>query len=172
MKKQSIKEVAYHEAGHLVAAIIFNMKSDCATIIRNEEAGSLGHVINDNFNEYADISDKWHQALLTRHIISHLSGYLAQRKYYPNADRIGAIKDEMSAIDCLNKMYTRFPKKYYIDGEDRYDIFLQARYEPKAEKFVNDHWEQIEYTAKLLLKKKTLNQDDIKALTPIIKKWK
>jgi len=43
----SIERVAYHEAGHAVACIWFELPVDRVTIIADEERGSLGHVEHD-----------------------------------------------------------------------------------------------------------------------------
>ena len=185
--KKNENETAYHEAGHLVADIYYNLKPIEATII--SEGDMLGHVSNKNRLRDDYSKEEWDDIIFDkmrnkprmifdifdenpyrqyrmgrRTIISFLAGFASQKKYNPSADIAGSNDDFQQAADIV-EVISHYPKKYYdIDGLFEFKRFLTNRFLPQAEKFVNQHWQDITLVAKLMLKHKSLSEKDIVAL--------
>ena len=177
-------EIAYHEAGHLVADIIFKLNATSATIIKDGDF--LGSVSRNNrlrpdytedelknvlihrkrlkrvliFDPY-DSDDGRMRDIAKKEIISLLAGYFAQKKYNPSANKIHSEDDFTHAYSYLDHVF-RVPLKYY-DKDNILNLgrFLNARFVPQAEKFVDEHWKEISFTANYLMKHKTIMQEDL-----------
>ncbi len=188
MKRVShkIKETAYHEAGHLVAAIIFRFKPYEATIVPNKERGSAGHVCSLGFGNYdpypalelitdaelklwkenkkqfiASVHDDDERVRLIarKKIIEYFAGHEAQKKITPNSyDGAGSDRIEIAHLFDL----AGFPVNRF-ENLDEYDI--NGKFRTAARKFVVKHWNHIEMAAELLLEKKTLDKNDIQKLS-------
>jgi len=185
------KEIAYHEAGHLVADLYFNLKPVEATIIPNKT--SLGSVSHKNrlrpdytpeeklnawrnrtklkrvliFDPY-DLDEQRQKRIGKKYILSLLAGHVAQKKYNNTTD--GADNDFEIALNIIEVAF-RLPKKYDIDEnfDQGYADYLWNRFMPQTEMFVTNHWKEITHTANLLLKKKTLSYEDIDDLWQTLK---
>jgi hypothetical protein len=180
---QNLKETAYHEAGHLVAAIIFKFNPKRATIIPNEDCD--GYVIHDlmiqvfpdlcpwDVNEdkikeveelrkkgFVDEYDDKEKLQEVGHklVITALAGYEAQLKFNPDADASGSRKDIVNACDVFDKC--GFPREELDDKSINYPD--NDKLQEKTKEFVEENWFWIEMGAYLLLLKKELNEDDIK----------
>jgi len=161
-------DTAYHEAGHLVAKMFFRLHPIKATIIREGiEGGSVTSPYEDQFQyEFDEIKQK---TFARKSLISSFTGYAAEKKYDPNTTTAGSINDFLEASDRAGSILM-LPKKFQqpFTGQGYYDYVLH-RFIPLAEKFVNRHWGEITYVAELLIKNKTLWENDIDELYPILR---
>ncbi|MCK9423979.1 MAG: hypothetical protein M0Q38_15450 [Bacteroidales bacterium] len=185
---QRLKQTAYHEAGHLVADIIFKLKPFEASIVPEKEK-SAGHVRALTFGDYApyiiDFDDKEEQInrlnenkkkyiasrfddhdkvrrIARKMIISCYAGHEASKKIKPNVDIGYSYRDNEIAIDIMDLANITCE---YNPNEDWYEYDIDGKLWNAAVNFVDKHWGQIERVAKLLLEKKTLYKDDIMKLS-------
>jgi hypothetical protein len=122
-------------------------------------------LIFDDVDEY----EQRQKRIARKQIISLLAGYMAEKKYNPSANIAGAYDDFKKASKFVDIAF-HLPKKYYDkDGIPNFYRFLESRFIPQAEKLVNEHWEEITYTANLLYKKKTLSEKEIDNLRQTLK---
>jgi ATP-dependent Zn protease len=146
--------VAFHEAGHVVAARIRGMPIHKATII--PECDTIGHV------EYAnplrgvklDCDDSDQARLCAEHaIIILFAGPAAQRKYSPRSWRFLHGKGDFKEAAHL---------ALRID-ELGADAQLERLYR-KTKDLVAAHWRDVVITAEALVKEQTLDQERIEEI--------
>ena len=188
------KETAYHEAGHLVAGLFFNLKPIEATIIPDETLlGSVSHINRlrpdytqeEKLNAWLsrtklkrvlifdphDLNEQRQKRVGKKKIISLLSGYVAQKRYNNTED--GADNDFNRALQ-ITEICFRLPKKY-VDDENfsqGYADYLMGRFMPQTERFINNHWREITHIAKLLYKNGNLSEKEIDNLHQTLKQMK
>jgi ATP-dependent Zn protease len=141
--RQSLRTVAYHEAGHAVADIRFDFAFDRVTIIPSESDGTLGHAKS----VYG--ADDEHQ------VIDYLAGYAAEIEVDPESKaqaKLGASDDFDRARDCLRRLGV----KCRLDPWHR-----------KAHRFVRDNWHAIDMIARDLVELKTLDGDEVALIVNI-----
>lgn len=148
-----IREVAYHEAGHAVAALVLHLSIGAkgATITpsdlahgalkiwgsppRSRRIGALPHATRGRLESYA---------------IAACAGYEAQKKFCPGCDFSGD-DDENKASELLTWLS---PK-----DETRSAHMALARLE--ARDLVERYWKQIETVAEALVERKSLTRDEL-----------
>ena len=142
-----LREVAYHEAGHAVAHILYGHPIDKITIKPDRKEGSLGHVKS----VYGDIIqnhclDNDVQMELARQMVrASFAGLAAQRLFYAHADRRGADQDYWQAAEladgfCMGKDLLRWQRRQIV----------------AAEALVKKHRAAVRAVAEALFKRKTL----------------
>lgn len=184
---------AYHEAAHLVADILFNLRPREASVIGNgfysgyvaisnqlrpkysqkekikawEEGRQLDQVC---LFDHEDENLERQRRIGKKKIISSLAGFIAEKKVNPLADPDYSADDFEKVVIIIDIVY-HFPKKYIDpDGVRNIGRFIECRFMPFAEKFVEDYFHEIEYTAELLFAQKILAESDIQGLKKIIKR--
>ncbi len=176
--------VAFHEAGHLVASIIFNHNPKRASII--QEGNTHGIVTSDtmirNFDPWPRPDDYyevkrvsefrkngfvslWDPPRILRKkvrkvVISTLAGYEAELKFDPNADVRYSNEDYKNIFHMLE--LGGYSIRTLEDNTINYP-YLNILHK-RTKELVENHWQEIEMVAHLLLEKKKLNEDDIKKL--------
>jgi ATP-dependent Zn protease len=139
------EEVAYHEAGHIVAALILgNIHIDFASIIsRKNEAGRVRPFVA----EYNDGKKNTTRQM----IILTLSGPVAHKRYYPDMDpRCGE-----GDFQQVNKYFHEL-----CIPESEYEEHLN-KFRKKTERLINKHWDLIVKIAEALVEKKEIGSDEI-----------
>jgi ATP-dependent Zn protease len=148
--ENKIEFTAFHEAGHVVAAVLFEIDFEWVTIIPDEETGSLGH-IHPSFS--FDISG------LKRSLIEQkkqflFAGEMAERKARKWASGIGFLKDYMDAAGLAESLY---------EDEDSRREFLMEMIE-KARILIAENWPSVEAIQKELFIIKNLSITEIKQI--------
>jgi hypothetical protein len=102
-KERKLKEVAYHEAGHAVAAVVYGQSFRYLTIRPDKEEGTLGHVTYPGLSkglreslEFRKPTDKQRMDM-ERHVITSFAGGQAQARLRGRHDHVGARGDYESA---------------------------------------------------------------------------
>lgn len=184
---------SYHEAAHLVAAILFNLKPREASIIGNDSVSGYVERTNQLRPEYSqeektkaweegrqldqvylfdpDDENEERQRRIGRNmIITSLVGFVAETKVNTEADWDCSANDFDFAGRIAEIVYL-LPKKYVDpDGVINMYRFFKCRFIPYAEKFVEDYFHEIKYAAELLYTHNKLSESDIKGLKKIIKR--
>jgi hypothetical protein len=146
--------VAYHEAGHAVAAKMLDLTVDRISI--SPEGDAAGHVTHDygcNMNEAIYEDEPFRQWALERAAIVSLAGEAAQRRYRPESvDPEHGGGDRVHAHQILD----------YLAGEadqelrDAWATLLVLR----AERLVEAYWPRVEWLASVLLSQTTIEGAD------------
>jgi len=128
-----LKSTAFHEAGHAIAAYRFNHGCGTVTILATEELA--GSSLSEP--EWPDGSTDIEQ------IIVLYAGYAAQKRFDPNADRLGSSSDDDAASELL-----KFTNETESDLRQRADAVVEK------------DWEIIKIIAEKLTQYKTLSVDE------------
>jgi ATP-dependent Zn protease len=146
--------VAYHEAGHVVAAVVVGLSPHSASIVPDIDTdGRVRHKKPfHGINLEVDNSDRA-RLRVERNIIICFAGPSAQRKHQPRSWRTWhGQTDFETAVDLAGR----------VSGSDaEADAFLKWLNE-RAVALVNFHWESVERVATALLARRTLNAAEIK----------
>lgn len=180
-----LKETAYHEAGHLVADIIFKHNPHHASIIPDENFSGVvkSKTKIKNFNPYPHPEKKDEvekvkeyrkmglisvyddtiksRKTIRRLIISGLAGYEAELKFNPKIDSRCSNFDLERVFDLLE--IGGYCVRMLEDNSIYYPVLSKLHNETK--KFVEKYWSVIEEVAQFLLKNKELNEEDIEKLS-------
>jgi hypothetical protein len=167
-KKGTLWATAYHEAGHVVAALAYGkgIRRQGATIVPNLKRGAAGtvymlkHIPGDPSAGGAYRGDRLTGRMRLRieeDVMVSLAGPAAQRCFRPSSVRSHhGRSDHEAALDLLT----------YMVGDERelqaYWRWLMVR----TENFVRlpPRWMQIEAIAKALIEKKTLGPGELRQL--------
>jgi hypothetical protein len=163
-------EVAYHEAGHAVAARILGRPVNTATVIADERGGSAGHVEHDfaqNLNELeyelgddeeedADIERK-RQVIYEHEAMIALAGCAAQRRYLGDradeeALHEGAYSDRQFVLQIFDKL---------VGLDDELRIAWWKVLELRTDRLLERQWPAVEHLASCLLDRKTLTGEEV-----------
>ena len=151
---------AYHEAGHVVATWLFGYGSaiERVSIIPKEDfLGVLqGGSPLSNMDPDRDKSPEVLEALENDVVILY-AGPAAQKQYSPDSwhDFHGA-KDFDDANDLVSR---------YSGGDLETEEALQKKLYKQAERLIQEHWEEVEAVAKVLLQRKELiGQEAVRVL--------
>ncbi len=149
------EEIAYHEAGHMVAAWDLGLSVLGATVVPDSD--SLGHVLVpfEDRVRYADWVDE--EGYLEAFLVTYLAGVAAHEKYTgvptPEADVKFSLEDPGSdhynAGDLISSLAGNDP-----DTQEE----VHARAQRHARFLVEGRWEQVETVAAVLLERETLDE--------------
>jgi hypothetical protein len=150
-RRSKLEAVAYHEAGHAVAALELGHQIGSVSI--SPAAESLGRVQfkppPEWFAPDIEINER-HRLFIEEEILIDLAGDAAWRRFMGRSNRIGSRSDDHSAVDLASYLY---------DGDvlRTYMAYMWQR----ASAFVarERHWIQIEALAKALVEAKDLTED-------------
>lgn len=127
------KAIAYHEAGHALAAYRFDHYGGRLTIVR--EGDVLGYSVSEG---------KWEDdARDIEHIILLYAGFASESKYYPDANILQSSSDNDKAAILLERTK---------------ETELNLR--EKAKELIDKNWQIIEAIANKLFMHKTLEEDE------------
>ena len=158
--------IAYHEAGHAVAAIENGIKFHHVTIIRDEEKNSLGHILLSKLLLISDFDDSPRTRLKAEKFIQvALAGPIAEEKYTGILNRVGSSQDfEQSFAVAANLFGQTKVIARFIDflWEDTRSMFT---YSDENEQFDLPLWDEVKILAgALLTSKKLMYKEVIKIL--------
>src|SRR5579862_2797006 len=100
--------VAYHEAGHAVAAVAMHMKFRYVTIIAELDEGNLGHLFTGQWPRWLmqaihedgeDFQSGRVRRYGERSIMGYFAGQLAEAKYRGRKPRYGMHSDNQAAVE-------------------------------------------------------------------------
>jgi hypothetical protein len=155
-RRSSQEATAYHEAGHVVAAIELKRRVLRATIVPDHTAGTAGRATYDK-RSIRWIGKVHECAVPLSHavddIVISICGAVAQRRYRPRSVRsVHGHADFVSAFDMALQ----------VSGSEQREAQALLRWlEVRAENLVNSRWPCIEAVAKALLRDRTLDTDAI-----------
>lgn len=153
MKREAI---AYHEAGHVVAAWWCKLPIRSASIVQDDE--SWGRVLLGGFPKWfhPDIAtDLRHRDLCERRAIVFLAGAAAEARYRGRKQWWqGAGRDLRNAASILD---------YIVGGPDEADAYLNL-VRVWATSLVSNQWSAIEAVAHELLKRNQLPRKEVIAI--------
>jgi ATP-dependent Zn protease len=133
---ENIKRIAYHEAGHAVAAYRFKHEADTISIVPDPLTGILGF----SREEYESMDG----STSVEQIIVLYAGWAAEHKYDSNSNPLESVGDTEKAGYLLQ----------YIEGETESILRI------KTEKIINENWNAIEALATALIENQTLKYDE------------
>jgi hypothetical protein len=155
-RRDPLRVVAIHEAGHAVAAFWLNVRIKHVTIVPAED--SLGHVhrraVQFGRDGLFDDSPRGVDRA-ERHIMVCFAGQIAQRKHAPRSKwRVDGHADQ----EVAGALFT------HIDHPDKKVRNLQiSLLWRRTECLVDTHWKGIQAVADALLKHKTLDAQGVRA---------
>jgi hypothetical protein len=143
-------EIAIHEAGHAVAALVVGMPLIMATILPGEN-GTLGHIETHSGGPYWQPGDGKDclRELVEAECIMTLAGGMAERLFLPRSDRRGCWED-----------YERVRLLLWYCDLHRPTLVRHT------ERLVRLHAEVIKSVAGALIIHRWLSGDDVEALCP------
>jgi ATP-dependent Zn protease len=148
--KDELVWTAFHEAGHVVVGLLFGIKFEGVTIIRDDETGSLGHIYPSLNLDVSGLK----RSLIEQKIQYLFAGEMAERKARKWASGNGFLKDYMTAARLANGFY---------DDVDSRAEFLMEMIE-KARILIAENWPSVEAIQKELFIKKNLSITEIKQI--------
>lgn len=150
-----IVEIAHHEAGHAVAALVLRLRigRKGVTIIPDKITDALGsaHVLYQmHGNPELEISPRTHVRLLNLAVMC-LAGDAAEKKFNPRR-RFGAHGDRHCASGLLS---------YISSSTEILELQLKIAH-LRACSLVNVRWNEIEKVATALVERKMLDREDVR----------
>jgi ATP-dependent Zn protease len=140
----SVLVVAFHEAGHAVAAYVLRRRINLVTIV-----GGDGHNGRVSLTELAPR----HLKRRERDAIIGLAGVPAERRLLGGKhDRRGFENDRLGVLELLEDIAVRRGENPELVLESRISDALE-----EAKRIVNDHWPAVESLADQLLRRRTLS---------------
>lgn len=157
LHKATLRETAYHEAGHAVVAMALNKSLRSVSIVPDKEY--LGCV---NLSSRRKLGRRLTD-LDRKHLIIDLAGPLSERKA---RFRIGSWTEReiWRALDICEGRYTK-------EGRDNFDFLPEKRGVDRlgklivrTRKILDAHWTEVKLIANALLKEKTLTRQKVRRL--------
>jgi hypothetical protein len=153
-KERQLRATAYHKAGHAVAAWHFGLQFKQVTIEPSANNETLGHVLHRRstkwFNPDSDSGDRT-RLRAERHIITSFVSQLAEGKIRRRPPRFGMEGDNKSALDMA---------LHLCGSMKTADAYLNFCCLTSGD-LVASHWSEIETVAAALLKRRTLNHEEM-----------
>lgn len=143
--------VAYHEAGHAVAAKVLGLTIDRISIA--PEGDAAGHVIHNygcNMNEVIYEDDPNRQWSLERAALVAMAGEAAQRHF-----RLESVQEQHGGGDRIkvHQILDHLAGEGDQELRDAWERLLAIR----AKRLVEQHWMQVEWLASVLLERITIH---------------
>ena len=145
--------VAYHEAGHAVAAWCKELKFRYVTVKPDAGAGSLGHVLCGFpkwFQPDVESSDRI-RLHAERHIIVNFAGQHAETRFRGKRPRYGMYRDNKQTVELAS---------YLFDLEETMEAYLHYCFLASRD-LVATNWAAIKAVAAALLERQTLSRRDV-----------
>jgi hypothetical protein len=177
---------AFHESGHVCAAVALKLKFTTVDIIPNEDKGRLGcvHQISDEiWKRLWDHTNPRVIKLVERQIVVDLAGAAAERRFEPRSNWLHGSKTDRENVDIwLQRLISGPPDADYpfeipegiepfYDDEDWYPPHrlldrktldnYHAKYSARATALVEQLWPKIQIVAAALLERKTLSYAEV-----------
>lgn len=156
-KAKRLNATAHHEAGHAVARWWLGLSFREASIIPDQEEGTLGHVLTGGFPGWFNPElDKGQRVRLRveNEIVSLFAGQIAEAKFLGRRPRFGYGADNQQAVSLSS----------YFFGGKTLEAFLHFLW-LSSETLVQTRWLEIEAVAVALVDGKKVNRRDIIAIT-------
>lgn len=153
-----IRNVAYHEAGHVVADFHLGLITHFATI--KAEGDLLGSVQSPGQNGYVYRTKTDRKTAVRDMIVSVYAGPEAERIFDPGCNPLSWMQDEIDAFAMLGEIP---PRGCTYVGDDAYFAKLE-RLRRDARRLVHTHWADVVTIANALLERETLTGRDIEGL--------
>jgi hypothetical protein len=151
------EEAAFHEAGHVVAAVVHGVRFRFSSIGLSDDCESLGRiavVFPGELDRAA--SNRLKRDKIDRCVLVFMSGLAAQTKYSGRCDRDGAENDFAAAYDLLS---------YWHEDESVIDAFMvYATRRARAFVAQPNVWSGIEAVAAALVARTHLKSPEVKRI--------
>jgi hypothetical protein len=154
---KTLQATAYHEAGHAVLAREFGISIDHVTIVPNEAANSLGHVLRASTSDWehdlrteGDVEPaQW--GPMFQHVVQSLAGCVAEAKFTGRHNYQGAHSDRVSVYDALTAIAA--------EEQERRALFKWLWVRTENHLARPRVWAQVEAVAHALLEQQTLTAE-------------
>ena len=146
------RHTAYHEAGHVIADLVFGYRFTVVTIRPDESGEYEGTVYGSTRGRARDLA------------VVQLAGIVASAKMaksdpWENPPRFDDDRADIATAGNFIDNWVAFLTKTY--GESSYREQLWDETEKKTRLLADQHWKAIEVIAGALLEKETLSYDDV-----------
>jgi hypothetical protein len=161
---------AYHEAGHVVAAVLIGRGVEWVTIVPNMEVVAMGET------KYRDTLDTTDRDVVDRHAVVSFAGPLAEARVEVAPTEIEWEEDDDFAYAACFIAGITDPAAFLVHCEpgDLRAAIRKAGVEERmrglvkrAECLVEEHWSQIETVAHALIKTGRLEREEVERLVPM-----
>lgn len=165
---ESRESLAYHEAGHVVAAHLLDIDFGGASLVAEED--SAGRVKKPpsplGFMVYGKHKDKQDERLKSR-VTACLSG-LAARKILTGEEALnpGATWGHQDMLDAFDMA------AYLTEGQQEETSELLEQSTSRAERLLREHWSGVEAVAAALLEHEELDREKALAVFEESQGWK
>lgn len=161
---------SYHEAGHVVSALLNYMYVSSVSIVHEERIGGTTYFLSLLETEKKSVVSKILELkILEREILVRYAGLAAERFNYKNlcgSSKYPRIMTEGSYIDIED--IAKIIKKFSSPGIERKK--LKTKFYKKSSKQIEQNWDAVIAIAHILFKRKRINYEEIKKT--IIRKTK
>lgn len=153
---------SYHEAGHVVSALLNYMYVSSVSIVHEERIGGTTYFLSLLDTEKKDmISKNLELKILEKEIFVRYAGLVAERFNYKNlcgSSKYPRIMTEGSYIDIED--IAKIIKKLSAPGIERKK--LKTKLYKKSHKQIEQNWDAVVAIAHILFKRKRINYEEIK----------
>jgi hypothetical protein len=151
--------VAYHEAGHAVAAWSFDLGVDRVSIEGVGEGEADGHVVREYGGKAGTVEQgddaATRQCVLERAAIVALAGEVAQRRFRPESVELDYARgDRVRVHQALNELAG--------EGDPSLRNAWWRLLELRTERLIAQHWPRVEWLATVLQEQTTLSGKAVK----------
>jgi hypothetical protein len=162
MKKSNTDEfVAYHEAGHTVAAWCLRLRVRRATIVSDEDLGGHVEIEREKPSTCAAIArgERWHPSRLRaeRRVMFLQAGEVAQLRY--NLRSVSHYHYLLDLHDCIDLLTRYAIHDVNPDTKPHYDLLYKW-----TGSLIEQHWHLVEAVAKALLERRELSGTQVRAV--------
>jgi len=161
MGRLSVIQIAHHEAGHAVAAVVLGIGIEKVTLEDDEEANALAYCLHPGIHGFVSTTRKEQAALARDLVYVCYAGYAAEARYQPKARRRQAAHDDANASE-LCWTYSIGPRNCFV-GDEVYLAGLK-RLENEAKRLVRKCWPSIHAVAIELKKRRTLTCEEVRTI--------
>lgn len=152
------KNTAFHEAGHIVAAVRLELPiTEVSTEVKldRRNGNTYGHVAHPPLVMFDGFHDgRKRRRIISGMIITLYAGYEAELRFDPKAKKANAREDYDQAWK-LPREHGCIPRDCAYVGDEFYDAYLD-RLRVQARRLVKAEWKAIEGMARAILTPKTV----------------
>ena len=152
-------QIAYHEAGHAVTAIVLNLKIVTVTIERGEDSQGTCKVFGVMAYRYTNLRER--KSIARDYILNSYSGFEAEKMFNPEADP-GFSADDFEDAEDTSKTFAILPRKCFV-GDEKHLAYLE-RFKIGARKLLRKSWPSVKAVAEAPMEGKTLTHEEVEQI--------
>ncbi len=152
-------QIAYHEAGHAVTAILLNLKIVTVTIERGEDSQGVCRVYGVMGYHYTNLRER--KSIARNSILNSYAGFEAEKMFNPEADP-GFSAEDFEEAEDTSKTFAILPRKCFV-GDEKHLAYLE-RFKIGARKLLRKSWPSVKAVAEALMEGKTLTHEEVEQI--------